>query len=264
MNYFVMKTFIVLMFSFVMANSTQAQWKQEYIDSLDTVFSSGIIANDSLEIGYRFYDSKSPEKRPLIVYLHGAGERGNDNKRTFKWAVRDIMIHSKALGEDPIILVPQCPSDRRWVEVNWSSTSHKQTVEPSIPLQLTMNLLDSIITTNPSVDKQRIYLMGMSMGGFGTWDWITRQPELFAAAIPICGGADEASLENVKTLPIWVFHGSNDNVVLPERSRRAVATLRLYNSPVQYTEYVGVDHNSWTPTYSNRAVFEWLFSKKKN
>lgn len=87
------------------------------------------------------------------MYLHGAGERGHDDKRTFKWAVRDIMIHSKTLKEDPIILVPQCPSDRRWVEVNRSSTSHKQTIEPSLPLQLTIKLLDSIIAVNPAVGK---------------------------------------------------------------------------------------------------------------
>ena len=220
-----------------------AQVKKEHKD----LFTAGAIITDSLNLKYQLLNSGSSQKRPLIIFLHGAGERGSDNKKQLTWGISDIIEHSKKLDEDPIILVPQCPEEFRWVEVNWEDSSHHQSQEVSKPLQIVMNLVDSLIQELP-VDLNRIYITGISMGGFGTWDYIVRDPDLFAAAIPICGGADESTLKAIVNMPLWVFHGSLDTIVLPLRSRNAVNELKKMGSKVLYTEYKDATHNSWTRT----------------
>ncbi|TNE71621.1 phospholipase [bacterium] len=257
------KVYLFLIVLFAAIQSTHAQLNSAQIDSLDAVFMYGTVSNEMGKIGFRMYDSKVNHKRPIIIFLHGSGERGADNKTPLKWGAMDILNHAKRLGEDPILIVPQCPDGRRWVEVDWDLLSHKQPEKPSEPLTLVMHLLDSVLANNPNVDESRVYLTGMSMGGFGTWDWITRNPNLFAAAIPVCGGVDETVLNNVAEMPIWVHHGADDNVVNPIRSRNAVSELRKYDAPVQFTEYVQTNHNSWSPTYSNSNVYKWLFRQRK-
>ena len=113
------------------------------------------------------------------------------------------------------------------------------------------------------IDPQRVYVTGLSMGGFGTWDIIQRYPDLFAAALPICGGGDTAQAERLKNMPIWAFHGSIDKVVIPERSRNMIAAIKKAGGQPIYTEYPGVGHVSWTQTYSNHAVMDWLFAQEK-
>jgi predicted peptidase len=235
-----------------------AQMKNEY----KSLFTAGSIVTESLNLKYQLLNSGSLEKKPLIIFLHGAGERGSDNEKQLLWGVSDIIKHSRKLGEDPIILVPQCPEEFRWVEVNWEDSIHIQPHEASKPLQIVMNLVDSLIQELP-IDLNRIYITGISMGGFGTWDYIVRDPSLFAAAIPICGGADIASLKTIKDLPLWVFHGTLDSIVLPTRSRNAVNELKKLGSSVLFTEYSDATHNSWTRTYENQHVLEWLFKQKK-
>lgn len=232
-------------------------------EELDSIMISGKISTDSLQMGYRLYDSESDKKRPLLIFLHGAGERGNDNKKQLTWCISDILKNAKELGEDPIILVPQCPEGKRWVEVHWGDSAHTQPQNPSLPLQVVMNRVDDFIESK-NVDESRIYLVGISMGGFGVWDWITREPNLFAAAIPVCGGVDEKVVSVLAELPIWVFHGALDTVVKPERSKQPVSLLQKLESPVLYTEYPNATHNAWTETFQNQEVLKWLFSQKKD
>ncbi len=125
----------------------------------------------------------------------------------------------------------------------------------------TMEALAALCEEFP-IDEQRVYITGLSMGGYGTWDALARYPGKFAAAIPICGGGDPAQAEHMLGTPIWVFHGDEDNAVPVRRSREMVAVLReLGDSPI-YTEYEGVGHNSWSETYANRVVWDWLFSQR--
>jgi predicted peptidase len=157
-------------------------------------------------------------------------------------------------------VAPQCPDGKRWVEVDWALDSHKQP-EESISLTLTRELLASL-QKEYRIDSKRFYVTGLSMGGYGTWDLITRTPDLFAAAAPICGGADETLAAKVTKLPIWVFHGDKDGVVKPLRSRNMVAAIEKAGGKPKYTEYPGVDHNSWTQTYANPEFMAWLFAQR--
>jgi predicted peptidase len=194
--------------------------------------------------------------------LHGAGQRGNDNESQLKWGVFDIIEQSLKLGEDPIVFIPQCPEDFRWVEVHWGDSSHSMPKNPSKPLGAVMKMIDSLIIELP-IDSNRIYLTGMSMGGFGTWDLMMREPNLFAAAVPVCGGADNSKLVTIKHIPLWVFHGNDDTVVLPERSQIDVRRLKELGADVIYTEFSEVGHNSWTPAYSQKELYQWLFKQRK-
>jgi predicted peptidase len=135
-------------------------------------------------------------------------------------------------------------------------------VEPSDSMQLTIELLRESIKTLP-VDKKRIYVTGLSMGGFGTWDILQRMPNIFAAAIPVCGGGDTEMANAIKTVPLWVFHGGSDNAVKTKRSQDMVAALRKVGGKVKYTEYRGVGHNSWDRTYRNENALAWLFHQSK-
>ncbi|MCA8998348.1 MAG: prolyl oligopeptidase family serine peptidase, partial [Planctomycetaceae bacterium] len=132
----------------------------------------------------------------------------------------------------------------------------------SKPLALVMALVDHFQIAQP-IDPDRIYVVGLSMGGFGTWDLLQRQSEKYAAAVPICGGGDPTYAKKIGTVPIWAFHGDQDTVVKPHRSREMVQALRELGNPVIHTEYPGIGHNSWTPTAENRLVWDWLFAQRR-
>jgi len=123
-------------------------------------------------------------------------------------------------------------------------------------------LIEALCKEYP-IDKGRIYLTGLSMGGYGTWDLISRRPELFAAAIPVCGGGDPAQAEKLAKLPIWAFHGDADPLVPVERPRDMIAAIKKAGGEPKYTEYKGVGHDAWTPTYRDSKVLDWLFEQKK-
>lgn len=110
---------------------------------------------------------------------------------------------------------------------------------------------------------QRIYLTGLSMGGFGVWDAMQRKPTWFAAAVPICGGGDPTFASAIAPIPVWAFHGDSDPAVKPKRSRDMIAALKAAGGQPKYTEYPNTGHNSWTETYKNREMYAWLFSQKR-
>jgi predicted peptidase len=147
---------------------------------------------------YRIYmPTNLPKKAkcPLIFVLHGSGHRGNDNKLQISetYGPIELMNYSKANNENAIIIAPQVPNNEQWVNVPWADLKHAMPEKPSDVMQLTMEL---------PVDEKRIYVTGLSMGGYGTWDTIQRKPKLFAAAMPICGGGDTAMAKRIKTIPI--------------------------------------------------------------
>ncbi len=237
-----------------------------YSQNVDTIFLKLRFKYGNFVLPYRFMLPKSYKKGdtvkyPLILFLHGAGERGTDNVRQLyyikSWATDEFRDTYPCF-----VLAPQCPKNMRWVEVDWSLPSHKIPDTPSVPLSATMLLLKHIIEAYP-VDTNRIYVTGLSMGGFGTWDIIAREPNLFAAAVPICGGADLHTAPKIAHIPIWVFHGAKDRVVSVERSRKMVAELRKYGAKVKYTEYKNVGHGAWIPAYKNKELYKWLFSQHK-
>jgi predicted peptidase len=218
-------------------------------------------AKDFKGLKYRLFKPDAIEgKIPLVLFLHGAGERGDDNLAQTRHGVKAFT--ARRAKHPHVLVAPQCPKDKKWSDVNWQAMSHTTPEKPSEPMALVMELLDVLPKELP-IDPKRIYVTGLSMGGYGTWDLLARRPELFAAAVPVCGGGDETSAASFAKVPQWIFHGDKDGVVKPERSRNMVEALKKAGGDPKYTEYPGVGHNAWDKAYADPALFEWLFARSK-
>ena len=219
------------------------------------------FAKDGYTLPYRLHaPAKCAEgvRYPLVLFLHGAGERGNDNTKTLVHGVLPICRYAMKHG-DAFVIAPQCPNGRKWVNQDWSAKSMRRPETPSAEMVAAMALVKDFVATHP-VDPNRIYVTGISMGGFGTWDIVSRLPGFFAAMMPICGGVDETTAALYGDgVEIRVFHGGVDSVVTPEYSRRMDKALTAAGVAHGYTEYPGVNHNSWTQTYANDAILAWMF-----
>ncbi len=210
-------------------------------------------------------ETMTPGKRyPLVIFLHGAGERGSDNDKQLKNVARIFSEDANRKAFPCFVIAPQCPEGKRWCEVDWSDAKpHKTPEQPSDPMKLLLKLIDQL-RQQPNIDHARLYVMGLSMGGFGTWDLVTRRPGQFAAAIPICGGGDVEAAPQLNKLPLWLFHGDQDTVVKTVRSQLMVEALKKAGSTVvRYTEYPGVAHNSWTPASKEAELLPWLFEQHR-
>ena len=229
-------------------------------------FETKTFQDGDFALNYRVHvpqNLKPDEKVPLILFLHGAGERGDDNIRQLQHGIPALLSYILKKNIPAIIIVPQCPIGMQWVNVPWGGDAHTMPPSPSKPLQAVQALLTQSLAELPA-DRSRIYISGISMGGFGTWDYLQREPDLFAAGIPICGGGDTAEAAKLKNIPIWTFHGDQDTSVKTQRSRdMSEAIKKSGGTLVQYTEYPGVGHNSWTCSYANDEVLDWLFAQKK-
>ncbi len=236
-----------------------------------TEFSRHIFEGKELKTPYRLlvpqnFDtlnfSKNKQKYPLIIFLHGAGERGETNLVPLTHFAPYILKDELRTKYPCFVIIPQCPKDKKWIETDWKLDAHTQPKEMSDVLSNVLKIIKLTEKKYP-IDSKRIYITGLSMGGFGVWDLITRFPKKFASAVPICGGADEKTAEILKKIPIWTFHGALDKVVKPERSRNMVKAIQKINGNIKYTEYPDVQHDSWKPTYLNHLMWEWLFKQKR-
>ena len=205
-----------------------------------------------------------PGKRyPVVFFLHGAGERGSDNELQLTYLPTWLAEEENRRRHPCFVVVPQCRADHKWVEIDWSDKSSlPQKPEMTVDMAAAVAALDAVMRSEP-VDPGRVYLTGISMGGYGSWDLAARTPERFAAVIPICGGGDEATAAKLKTLPIWCFHGDDDKAVPVERSRTMVEAVKAAGGTVKYTEYAGVGHDSWTPAYRDPVTLDWLFGQER-
>lgn len=230
------------------------------------LYSKAVFIQKKDTLPYRFLTpitiADSEKVFPLVIFLHGSGERGNDNEKQLIHGGQLFVSLENRKNFPCYALFPQCPENKRWVEVDWKAASHIMPEEPSVPMKLTIALIDSFVKTYP-VDKNRIYIMGISMGGYGTWDLISRFPEKFAAAIPICGGGDENQAPKIKNLPIWAFHGTIDKVVMVQRSRNMINAVKKAGGKPKYTEYPKIGHNAWDKAFEEKDLLKWLFSKHK-
>ena len=175
------------------------------------------VNDDNDTLLYRMLEPQNKcflKKYPLAVFLHGAGERGQDNERQLIWGAGTFIKEENRKDYPCFVIAPQCPEEKRWVDVNWDLMKHVMPEKPSENMALVMELIDQVIDKYP-INKRRIYVTGLSMGGYGTWDLISRWPDKFAAAAPICGGGDENQASKLINMPIWVFHGSDDRTVPP-------------------------------------------------
>ncbi len=188
------------------------------------------------------YARDTDKKWPLIFFLHGAGERGDDINKVKVHGPPKIVEGKK---DFPFIVVsPQCPENSWWE-----------------PFQLSA-LLDDVLA-GLRVDPDRVYLTGLSMGGYGTWDLVSRSPRRFAAIAPICGGGNPAQARRIKDVPVWVFHGDKDPTVPVQLSDDMVAALTKAGADVKYTRYEGVGHDAWTKTYDNPELYQWFLAHKR-
>lgn len=212
---------------------------------------------------YRLYKPKGlapQEKVPLVFFLHGAGERGDDNEAQLKHGVKYFL--EQQAKYPCYVVAPQVPNNLQWVATPWGNPKHTIPEKPTEPMRLAIELLAAIQKEFPDVDPKRIYVTGLSMGGFGTWDLLMRQPKKFAAAVPICGGADDAKAALIAKIPVWDFHGGADDVVKTVRSRNIIAALKAAGGTPKYTEYPGVGHLCWDQAYGEAQLFPWLFQQK--
>jgi predicted peptidase len=186
------------------------------------------------------YDQK--DSWPLLLFLHGAGERGDDLNLVKKHGPPKLIEEGQQF---PFIVVsPQCPRNRRWE-----------------PFELAA-LLDEIVEKH-KVDQDRISVTGLSMGGFGTWSLAAFQPDRFAALVPICGGGEPIIAKLFKPIPAWVFHGAKDSAVPLERSEKMVEAMKQAGGNIKFTVYPEAGHDSWTESYANPELYEWLLQQKR-
>lgn len=198
---------------------------------------------------------KENERYPLVIFLHGIGERGNDNVISLKY-IAPVFLKEENRSKFPcFLLIPQCPATERWTYPDWYQ-------EPKEPMSTVINLIDSMAAL-PHIDSKRIYIVGLSMGGYGTWYLLTRFASKFAAAIPICGGGDPHQVANFSHVPIWAFHGSRDETVDPEQTRSMIKALKKIGAKPLYTEYKKAGHDSWTPAFNEPELLPWLFSQRQ-
>ncbi len=201
------------------------------------------------------------QKYPVVVLLHGAGERGDDNKAQMKWGA-GLFSKPEVMDKFPaFVLVPQCPKDRKWVEIDWSAENPVAPADAGATQALLLGALEAV-QKEFSTDASRLYVTGLSMGGYGTWDLITRYPGKFAAAAPICGGGDKTKAAVAKATPVWAFHGATDGTVKPVRTRELVDALRAAGGSVAHTEYPGVQHDSWTFAFAEPTLLPWMFAQR--
>jgi predicted peptidase len=222
--------------------------------------------NDAVSFGWRLLRPATIEpgrSYPVVLFLHGAGERGDDNVRQLKYLPTWMTEPANRDTYPCFVIAPQCRGDSRWVDVAWAAReSSAQAASPTTDMAAAIAALDEVLAGEPA-DQKRIYLTGLSMGGFGTWDLAARMPERFAAILPICGGYDERTAPRLVSLPTWVAHGDADAVVPVERSRSMVAALKAAGGDPTYVEMPGVGHDSWTPTYRDPAALAWLFGQRR-
>jgi predicted peptidase len=220
---------------------------------------------DGKSLPYRLLrpDGYDPGTRyPLVLFLHGSGERGDDNEKQLRHGMPEFAGAENRKKYSCFLAAPQCPEGAKWVDVDWSAEAQPQPEKIAEPLRLALEMTDALRKEFP-IDPRRVYVTGLSMGGYGTWDAITRRPDDFAAAVPVCGGGDPDQVERFARLPIWAFHGARDPVVKPHRSLDMVLALMKAGGAPGYTQYPDVGHDSWVPAYREPRLYEWLFAQKR-
>jgi predicted peptidase len=197
------------------------------------------------------------QKYPLVIFLHGASERGTDNDKHLKHI--QILFNYNTFNKFPCyVFAPQCPRGEVWSQMMFGKSF---STTPTRPMELAMQMIEKIAMQYP-IDHTRIYITGVSMGGFGTWDLIARLPYRFAAAVPICGGGDPETAAKIKHIPIWAFHGAEDPTVPPESSRKMIHALQDLGALPGYSEFPGIAHSSWHQAYKEPHLMPWLWKQK--
>ena len=250
-----MKSFVFLMLfvlvagPFAFAQPASRFSKNQYIEQGDT-------------LNYRmlYPDADRLRKYPLVIFLHGSGERGSDNEAQLLWGVQNFATDENMSRYPAFVIAPQCPRTSSWS--SFSRGGIKVQPAPTTPMKLLIGLIHQFIKTMP-VDTNRIYITGLSMGGLGTYDAIERYPHLFAAAVPVCGAGDTSRVASIAHIPIWIFHGAEDPTVNPVYDINMLEALIKAGAHPGFTMYPEVGHFSWIRAYNDPLMMEWLFRQHK-
>lgn len=190
-------------------------------------------------------DGRKEQKWPMIMFLHGAGQSGDDVNKVKELGPPRIVERQKEFHF--ILISPLCPKDQWWYD----------------KIELLISLLDDVVSRY-DVDTERIYLTGLSIGGYGTWDLAGAYPDRFAAIAPVCGGGSRAIAYRSRNIPVWAFHGAKDQVVPLKESEDVIAAVKDFGGDAKLTVYPDVGHDAWTQTYENQELYDWFLKHRKN
>jgi lysophospholipase L1-like esterase/predicted esterase len=233
----------------------------------DAAFVAAEVALAGRTYGYRLLTPAVTEpgaRYPLILFLHGSGERGDDNTLQLTHFPRRMVTPERRAEFPCFVLAPQCPEDERWTLDEWSSLeSRPLDPEPTRAMQAAIAALMEVVRTRP-IDVDRIYLTGLSMGGYGAFELALRHSDWFAAVAPVCGGSDEREVARLAGLPLSIWHGDADSAVPVARSRAMVSALRALGEAPEYNELPGVGHDAWNHAYADGGCLPWLFAQRRD
>jgi len=215
-------------------------------------------------------DYDKSKSYPLILFLHGAGERGSDNNSQLAHGAALFANDSVRRRFPAIVIFPQCPQNSFWSNVRFVQDtttgerifSFQNGGDPTSAMMMLLQLLN-VIQKDYAVDSKRVYVGGLSMGGMGTFEIVSRKPQVFAAAFPICGGGSVEAAKRMKHPAWWIFHGLKDNVVPPSLSVAMAAALRQAGAKHKLTLYPEANHNSWDNAFAEKELLPWLFSQHR-
>ena len=258
-----MKKIVLLLFFTLLYFTTTAQdlslYKKEFfIDGADTL-KYRILYPENFD---------SAKKYPVVFFLHGSGERGNDNEKQLTHGAKLFLSADFRKNHPAVVIFPQCSADSYWanVEIEVVNTKRffnfKKGGDPTKPMALLLKLTEKLAQQS-FTDKNRIYVGGLSMGGMGTFELLRRKPRTFAAAISICGGDNAANVKKYKNVPLWIFHGGLDDVVHPQFSYNVYKELKNLGHEPKFTVYLKANHNSWDSAFAEPDLMNWLMGNHK-
>lgn len=229
-----------------------------------------IEGSDSIYYRILFPENFNPKQLyPIVFFLHGSGERGNDNEKQLANGGK-LFLSKAARKQFPAIVVfPQCSNDSFWANVEFTSDAagkrgfnFQKRGKPTKSMHALIGMIDNFLE-KPYVDRSRIYVGGLSMGGMGTYELLRRKPKTFAAAFSICGGDNIANVQKYKKTPLWIFHGEKDDVVPVSLSTSIADQLKVLEVDPKITLYPNDNHNSWDSAFAEPELLPWLFGNRR-
>jgi predicted peptidase len=233
-------------------------------------FEDLIFVSETDTLNYRLLmplDYDPNKQYPVHLFLHGAGERGSDNSSQLTYVDNLFLKKENREKYKSWVILPQCPNDDRWPSLSsdneWNNNFEKKTTKPNKSLGLVMKLMDTFIERK-QVNKRKVYVSGLSMGGIGTFEILYRRPDMFAAATPICGNGIAAFAKRyANKVSVWIFHGSDDKVVQPKHSLKMAKAIIASGGSPNMTLYENIGHDSWNNAFAEPNFLKWIHSKSK-
>lgn len=230
-----------------------------------------IHGQDSIYYRILFPENFDPKQSyPVVFFLHGSGERGSDNEKQLLHGGTLFLSRAARKQFPAIVVFPQCSEDSFWSNVDIApdasgkrSFNFRTAGRPTKSMHALLGMIDNFLA-KPYVDKNRVYVGGLSMGGMGTFELLRRRRKTFAAAIAICGGDHVANVRKYKKIPLWIFHGEKDDVVPVTLSTAVADQLRVLNVTPRITLYPNDNHNSWDSAFAEPELLPWLFGNQKS